>query len=294
MAVTTLTTNLSQPAAVQESLSRPVSPLVTVLATVRRNLQVAVRYLPNLLGSLAEMGIRAAFFLVLANTVAYQNKETIGVAFTGQTLYTFLLGSLVLFVFNRATLWGPINAVNNDLYNGTLEYLYSLPGSRYAYYVGVVIAEVVINLPIFIPLFVLLIFQAHVDPLDVGWMLLACLLVLTALTAMGILISLLALLWRQVGSIVSVLSILFELLAGAYMPLSAFPESIRMFSYLLPFTWGYDLLRYYSFSGHWQTILPAWQEWAVLGAFALVFTLVSRRLLKEAEKLAKRQGLHII
>jgi ABC-2 type transport system permease protein len=294
MSAISLSEQISRPLPAQPSLSRPVSAMVTVLATVRRNLQVAVRYLPNLLGSLAEMAIRAAFFLILANTVAYSSKETEGVVFTGQTLYTFLLGSLVLFIFNRATLWGPINAVTNDLYNGTLEYLYSLPGSRYAYYVGVVLAEVIINQVVFIPLFLLLVFQAHVDLANVAWMLLACLLVLTALTAMGILIALLALLWRQVGSIVSVLSILFELLAGAYMPLSAFPQSIRVFSYFLPFTWGYDLLRYYSFSGRWQTVLPVWQEWAVLGVFAVVFTIVSRRLLGEAEKLAKRQGLHII
>jgi ABC-2 type transport system permease protein len=271
-----------------------VQAAAITLATVRRNLQIARRYLPNLIGGLVEMAIRAAFFLILANTVAMNGRETQGVEFSGRVLYTFLLGSLVLFVFNRSTLWGPINAVTNDLYNGTLEYLYSLPGSRYAYYVGVVLSEVVINQIVFIPLFLLLVFQAGVTPGSVLMMLLACLLVLCALTAMGIMISLLALLWRQVGSIASVLSILFEMLAGAYLPLSAFPPAIRVFSYLLPFTWGFDLIRYYSFSGRWQTILPAWQEWIVLAVFAILFTSISRYLLKRAEQAAKKQGLHII
>jgi ABC-2 type transport system permease protein len=275
-------------------LSRPVAPYTIVFSTIVRNLQIAVRYLPNLLGNLAEMGVRAAFFFLMASAVTINPDETMGVQFTGQQIYTFFLGSLVLFTFTRSTLWGPINAVTNDLYNGTLEYLYSLPGSKYAYYVGVVTAEVIIGLPIFIPLLLLLVFQAHIPLLNVALILLSCLLVLTALTAMGVMISLLALLWRQVGSIASVLGILFEMLAGAYLPLSAFPPVVRAFSYLLPFTWGYDIIRYYSFSSAWHPILPAWQEWGVLILFAVCFTIASRYLLKRAEQLAKRQGLNVI
>lgn len=48
-----------------------------------------------------------------------------------------------------------------------------------------------------------------------------------------------------------------------------------------------------SFGGRaWQPILPIWQEWAVVAAFALVFTAASRYLLGKAERLAKQQGLH--
>jgi ABC-2 type transport system permease protein len=281
------------------SLSRPVPAWRITLATVTKNLQIATRYLPNLAGNLVEMAVRAAFFLLLANSISMSGTETSGVQLTGRGLYIFLLGSLVLFTFTRSTLWGPINAVTNDLYNGTLEYLYSSPGSRYAYYVGVVIAEITISLFIFVPLFGLLVIVSQVDLANLLMMLAASAAVLVSLTAMGIMISLLALIWRQVGSIASVLGILFEMLAGAYLPISAFPVVVRYFSYLLPFTWGYDLLRYYSFSGsgyisQWNTILPVWQEWLVLAGFAVIFTTVSRYLLKKAERLAKRQGLHII
>jgi len=281
------------------SLSRPVAPWRITVATVTKNLQIVRRYLPNLVGNLAEMAVRAAFFLLLANSISMRGTETNGFQLTGRSLYVFLLGSLVLFTFTRSTLWGPINAVTNDLYNGTLEYLYSCPGSRYAYYVGVVISEIIISLVIFIPLFGLLVIVSQVNLANLGLMLAASAAVLVSLTAMGIMIALLALVWRQVGSIVSVLGILFELLAGAYLPISAFPVVVRCFSYLLPFTWGYDLLRYYSLNGagigqHWNPILPVWQEWVVVGVFALVFTTVSRYLLKKAENLAKRQGLHII
>lgn len=65
-------------------------------------------------------------------------------------------------------------------------------------------------------------------------------------------------------------------------------------AYLLPYTWGYDLVRYYSFGGKWQTILPVWQEWAVIGIYAVLYTLLSRHLLARAERLAKRSGLNVI
>jgi ABC-2 type transport system permease protein len=125
-------------------------------------------------------------------------------------------------------------------------------------------------------------------------MLLACVVVLVALTAMGIMIALLALVWRQVGSVASVLGILFEMLAGAYLPISVFPAPLRALSYLLPYTWGYDLVRFYSFDGQWKTILPVQWEWVTIFGFAVVFTLVSRFLLTRAESLAKRSGLNVI
>lgn len=289
--------SIEKPTLPFESLSRPVSPLAITLATLRKNLQITMRYLPNLLGSLVEISVRALFFLLFSNVISVNSYEMSGVAMTGHNLYIFLLGSLVLFVFTRSTLWGPINAVTNDLYNGTLEYLYSSPGSRYAYYVGVVLSEVVVSLVVFIPLFILLVIISGVNLSSLLLMLLASATVLVSLTAMGIMIALLALLWRQVSSIASVLGILFEMLAGAYLPLSAFPAGVRVFSYLLPFTWGYDLLRYYSFSAQgagWQTILPIWQEWGVVVAFAVGFTAVSRYLLGRAEKLAKQQGLSVL
>jgi ABC-2 type transport system permease protein len=276
------------------SLSRPEAPWKISLATLVRGLQITRRYLPNLAGSLVEMAVRAFFFLFMANAVSLSGSETLGIALNGRSLFIFFMGSLVLFTFTRSTLWGPINAVTNDLYNGTLEYLYSNPCSRYAYYVGAVLSEVVVSLVVFVPLFTALVVISRISPAYLLLMLLACALVLVSLTAMGIMIALLAIVWRQVGSVASVLGILFEMLAGAYLPLSTFPAALRAFSYLLPYTWGYDIIRYYSFGGEWKTILPVGLEWGIIAVFAVVFTLASRWLLARAERQAKNTGLHII
>jgi len=109
------------------SLSKPVPAWVITFATVRKNLQVTRRYLPNLVGSLVEIYIRAVFFLLFSRSISVHGSETNGIEMTGYNLYIFLLGSLVLFIFTRSTLCGPIHAVTNDLYNGT-EDLFELAG----------------------------------------------------------------------------------------------------------------------------------------------------------------------
>ena len=277
-----------------DTLSRPTTPFAVARATFIKNLQVARRYLPNLFGGLIEIAIRAAFFLLMANTVSLKALSVVGRELSGRELFIFFQGSLLLFTFTRSTLWGPINAVSNDLYNGTLEYLYSLPGSRYAYYVGTVLAEVALGMVVFLPLYGLLVVTSGANPLNMLMVLLAGALTLAALTSLGIMIALLALVWRQVGSIASVLGILFEMLAGAYLPVTAFPQPIQYLAYLLPYTWGYDLVRYYALSGDWPTLLPVWQEWGALALFAVIYIALSRYLLGKAELMAKRTGLHII
>ncbi len=274
------------------SLSEPISPLYITYATVIKGLHVARRYVPNLIGSFVGLAVRIVFFLLIANAATFSNSQEGTI--TGRDLFLFFQGALLLLVFNGPTLWGPIQAVTADLYNGTLEYLYSNPGSRYAYYIGTVLSEVVISMVVFIPFYIFLVFTSRTGPFNMFMILLVCCVTLVVLTAMGVMIALLALLWRQVTSIANVLGMLFEFLGGAYLPVSSFPQPLQWLAFLIPYTWGYDLIRYYSFGGDWETLAPVWLEWIILGVFAVVFTVLSRDLLQRSERRAKRYGLHII
>jgi ABC-2 type transport system permease protein len=289
---TSITKLMVKPNTVQ-SLSRPTPAWVIMVATVIKGLQIRKRYLPNLVGDIVQIAIRVAFFLLLANSISLRGGLS-GGEMNGRDLFIFFQGAILIMMFNWATLWGPINAVSNDLYNGTLEFLYSNPGSRYAYYVGTVVTEILISLVFFFPLYVFLILYSGAEAGSMLMVLLVCIVMAITLTAMGIMIALLALLWRQVNSIASILGMLFEFLAGAYLPVTAFPQVLQYLAYLLPYTWGYDLIRYYSFEGDWQTLLPVWQEWGFLFLYAILFTTLSRYLLKKAEQRAKRTGLHVI
>lgn len=294
---TTIPNALSLPtptASAFPSLSRTPSAWQVMVSTVVKELQIARRYLPNLIGTFVELSIRLAFFFLLASVISMDGRQTAGIDLRGRNMFIFFQGSLLLFIFIRSTLGGPIEAICSDLYNGTLEFLYSNPASRYAYYVGTVVAKVIVSGVVFVPLYLFLVFYAEASLFHMGMVLVAGIVVLVALTALGIMIALLALLWRQVGALVAVLSILFEMLSGAYLPVTAYPYPAQVVAYLLPYTWGYDLVRYYSFNGQWQPLLPIWQEWLILLVFALVFTLLSRYLLARAERQAKRYGLNVI
>ncbi len=286
------------PAAAQElpvpaTLSRPVSSGVVAYATMVKGLQIARRYVPNLVGRFVNLALRMLFFLLIANAVSF--KTGAGEAeLGGRELFIFFQGGLLILVFQVPALWGPINSVTSDLYNGTLEYLYSGPGSRYAYYVGNVLSEVVLSLVLFVPFYLYLVAYSR-PPLGATLLiLLATGVALVTLTALGVMIGILALLWRQVNSLAQVLGILFDFLAGAYLPVSTFPEPLQWLAYLLPFTWAFDLVRYYSMGKQWTPLLPVWQEWAILCVYAVGYTLLSRFLLDRAERMVKQRGLHII
>jgi ABC-2 type transport system permease protein len=271
------------------------SPWATIVATARKELQIARRYVPNLVGRLAELGVRLAFFFLLSNIVSVNAEDSpLGREIAGRDLAIFFEGALVLFVFNATALSAPVDAVRTDLLNGTIDYIFSCPTSRYGYFLGTVVASGLIDMVVFLPMFVVLVVYSQSTLVNTLLILAVCLVVLVTIVAFGVMIALLALLWRQVGSIVQVIGILFELLAGAYFPVAAFPAPLLYLAGLLPYTWGYDLIRYYSFDRAWDPLLPVPLEWAILVGYAIVFTGLSRVLLRRTESRAKEQGLHLI
>ena len=152
-----ITKSMVEPGSIR-SLSRPTSAWVTTTATVAKSLQIAKRYVPDLVGNFVELALRIVFFLLIANAVTFRGS---GMGGSARETFIFFQGALLLLVFNGPTLWEPIRAVTNDLYNGTLEYLYSSPGSRYAYYVGTVVTEVLISLVAFFPFYIFLIVYSN-------------------------------------------------------------------------------------------------------------------------------------
>ncbi len=273
---------------------RPVSFWAVLRATVIMNLQVAARYLPNLLGDIASLGMRVLFFLFLAGIAIFPGQEVLGRTLTLRDIFVFYQGAILLFLFKGTALWTPLEAVSNDLYNGTLEFLYSNPISRYAYYMGTIISSVLVSQIAFLPLYLILILVAHGSLFNMFMVFVVSVAVFVVLTALGVMVGTLGLLWRRASSVAGIVEICFEMLSGAYFPLVALPRAIQLISYPLPFTWGYDLVRYYSFDGQWHTILPVWQEWIILLVFGLVFTILSRYLLAKAELYAKRNGLNLL
>ena len=121
-----------------------------------------------------------------------------------------------------------------------------------------------------------------------------CVVILLNLISLGILISLTAILWKQVNAIAGILNTLFQFLAGAFFPITTYPQPIQWLAYLLPHTFGYDLIRYFSFRGNWKTIFSIELEIIILLFFTAVYFVLSIILLKKTERFAKKSGLQLL
>jgi ABC-2 type transport system permease protein len=234
--------------------------------------------------------LQVAIFAAMAGAVTLVGVNSL----EGNDVFIFFLASLILIVFSTVALSAPLNAVIQDLHNGTLEYLFSTPISRFAYFVGTAISEAISKSIFFLPMLLVLILISGVN-FYTGLMILAvCITVIVGLIAFGVLVALMGVMWKQVTAIATLLFTFFEFICGAYFPVTSMPIVFQVIAYGLPHTWGYDLIRYYSFQGTWTPIMPIQMEWLMLFVYATFYIVVSSKLLRIVEQRAKRSGLHLI
>ena len=135
---------------------------------------------------------------------------------------------------------------------------------------------------------------ADIEAMNVLYMVGITILFLMSVVSVGVLVAMAAVLWKNVNSITAIVVMLINFVAGGFLPVSTLPTAAKYFAYLLPFTWGLDLVRYYAFNQTWETLLPIEYELLILGINALVYGFLSIFLLGKTERYAKKNGLHLI
>jgi ABC-2 type transport system permease protein len=196
-------------------------------------------------------------------------------------------------MFQNTALYVPVNSTKRDLYNGTLEYVYSGPNSRFAYLLGSTVADSIVRLIYVIPMILVFFIYTRVTVNVVGVLAVMVIFVITV-AFIGVLISLTAIMWKQVNNFIAILGILLQFVGGAFLPIQTFPVYVQWIAFLLPFTYAYDLVRYYAFGGNYQTILPLELEWLLLFVNLFLYYFLAKVMLKKVEYYAKNNGLHII
>ncbi|MHA2188485.1 MAG: ABC transporter permease, partial [Candidatus Thorarchaeota archaeon] len=245
--------------------------LIVVSETIKKQLTLRFRYKANMVGEAFGVILQVAIFAAMAGAVTLVGVNNL----EGNNVFIFFLASLVLIVFSTVALSAPLNAVVQDLHNGTLEYLFSTPISRYAYFIGTAIAEAISKSIFFVPMLVVLILFSGVTMYS-GFLILAvCITVIVGLIAFGVLVALMGVMWKQVSAIAALLFTFFEFICGAYFPVTSMPIIFQVVAFALPHTWGYDLIRYYSFQGSWTPIMPIHLEWMMLVLYALLYIVIS-------------------
>ena len=254
----------------QNGLSKDVSFISVVKSSFKMNLKLLMRYKANLISGLAEFLVITLVFSIFAFAMYFKGGYE---SLTQNDIMIFFMGAILIMTFNSTAIWTPLNSVQRDIYNGTLEYLYFNPSSKYGYFVGNIIADGAVKLVVlFIPALIIISFMSGIIayPSVIAEIFVVSLVVLINLISLGILISLTAILWKQVSAIVGILNMLFQFLSGAFFPITAYPQPVQWAAYLLPTTWGYDLVRYFSFRGTWVPIFPVEVEILILLFFTIL------------------------
>ncbi|MHA2252022.1 MAG: ABC transporter permease [Candidatus Kariarchaeaceae archaeon] len=277
---------------ITSSISESVTTWQVIKATVIKELTIRFRYKANLVGMFIEMIVFISMFGLFATAAQFRD-----LGLNQREMFIFFLVGILIMVFSDAALWIPMNAVKTDLYNGTLEFIYSNPSNRFAYFAGTVVAGAIFRQIFVIPMLIILLLVSGTSVLNMGSMILVLLLVTLVILSFGILIGMMTVLWKETESIAGILQIFFQFIAGGFFPVQSLPVFAQWIAYALPYTYGYDLMRYYAFggpSGSWVTYVPVWINWLALVGYAVLYYFITVYLLRRVENKSKKNGLHLI
>lgn len=276
------------------SLPKGYSKDASFLSVVYNSMIVRItiwrRYSAEAIGSIVQIIILMAVFYLFATAVGFR-----GFDFGTYGVYIFFLGAMLVMVFDSVAIYGPVNAMQRDLTNGTLEYLYFTPMNHYGYYLGYIVGTAIVNSLIgFIPLYVILVWYANLPVFNAIMILVTMFFFIISLTAMGIMVGLTVILFKQVQSLMGLVGIVMQFFTGGFIPLVSLPFFIKPIAFFFPHTYAYELIHYYSFNGGWTLMLPLVYNWLLIIGFTIIYTLVAIVLLRKVVKHAKQKGLHIL
>lgn len=287
--ITTQHSSTIQSTSLDFGRSKSVGFFHVINSTIWKELLYLKRYKANLVGGFLQMGIMMFMFYIFSTSAQFRNLN-----YTKEELYTFFLSGMCLIFFAESILWQPMNTVRTDLTNGTLEYLYSTPSNKFAYFLGSIFGVMILNSIMVFPMYIALMLYANLGIESMLQLLGITIIYLTCISAFGIIVGALTILWKQVAGVVNILNALFQFIGGAFLPVAALPGPIRVLSYILPVTYGLDVARYVAFKGSWTTLLPIQTELIILVIYGIFYTFVAIWFLNKVERKAKETGLHEI
>jgi ABC-type multidrug transport system permease subunit len=218
-------------------------------------------------------------------------------------VFVFFAGGLALGTFADTATWAPMGRVQQDIHYGTLEAVFVTPINRISYLLAPTISDSILNLLFFVPSY-LIILGVHgtlTNIYVVGTTVLIVLLTIVSMISFGLFFAMLAMLIRRIQPVAIFLNNIFQFVCGALIPVQAFigmnrigGSILKYIAHLFPYTYCYDLFRYYMFGESYVTLLPVWSEFVLLFVSSLGFLAIAILLLKRVEKKAKDAGLAIL
>lgn len=270
---------------------------------VWRDLITYSRYPAFFLGIALDMISMTIGFLVIGGGYQFNPAVLNVTGLTDLDVFLFMMTGTVLTVFSSIATWGPLNRIENDIHYGTLEAVFVTPTSRIGYLLSTTLSRAIISFIFFIPIYIITLLTAGAlgNPRIIGLTLLAIIITVISNISVGLTFGMLAILFRQTRILVSVINMLIQFLCGAYIPVQGFaiihPVIGKILQYIamcFPFTYCFDLLRFFLLGGRYVTLLPIWLEFVLIFASTIFYVIIAKLLLIPIERKAKKEGLSIL
>lgn len=261
------------------------------------------RYKMRLLGWLLNMTIGLGAAYIFGVILRFNPTTTSETGILSTQVFVFFAGGIALSTFADTATWAPMGRVQQDIHYGTLEAVFVTPTSRIAYLLAPTLSDSILNMLFFIPAYVVIlgVHGTLTNGYVVGTTLLIVLLTIVSMISFGLFFAMIAILVRRIQPIAIFLNNIFQFICGAFVPVQAFIGMsksgglvLKYFAQIFPYTYCYDLFRYYMFGSVYETLLPVWLEYVLLFVSSLLFLFLAYFLLKRVEKKAKDTGLAIL
>ncbi len=268
-----------------------VSPIKLFYMAVWRELLTLTRYKANFIFEILSSLLFG--FGVLIFGVAFDSSLLARTVGSANYIAFFTLG-VSFQSWQSIALWRAAGMFQGELSTGQVDYTFSCPFSRYWYIVSNIGASAFLETVFFVPMLCVGLWFTK-ETITVSGLLLglaATLLSVAALAQLGTIFASLVLRYRQVTAIFSFFNFAFQMLTGMFVPFQLLPLPLQVIGYVMPQTFGMDLLRHYVMRT--TLIMAVEYEWISLFIVVLALSLIAKMATSYLERTAKEQGLHYI
>ncbi|MDV3244157.1 MAG: ABC transporter permease [Nitrososphaerales archaeon] len=216
--------------------------------------------------------------------------------FGGQTssssfLLYLILGSGLMGMWGT-TIYGSVNSIGFDRWNGTMESTLAAPIPLSWIALGRVLFntfEGVIN-ALFILVIGLVWFRVGFGLVSPPLFVLAAVSTFVSLSAFGLMMSTVVVLTRKGGFITNSMEIPVYIATGTMFPVSLLPYVALPFAFILAPTWGIEAIRLSALPGYTGLSVGYWEDLLIMAAETVVYLALAFVLFKRVEAYAKRNG----
>ncbi len=216
--------------------------------------------------------------------------------FGGQTssssfLLYLILGSGLMGMWGT-TIYGSVNSIGFDRWNGTMESTLAAPIPLSWIALGRVLFntfEGVIN-ALFILVIGLVWFRVGFGLVSPPLFVLAAVSTFVSLSAFGLMMSTVVVLTRKGGFITNSMEIPVYIATGTMFPVSLLPYVALPFAFILAPTWGIEAIRLSALPGYAGLSVGYWEDLLIMAAETVAYLALAFVLFKRVEAYAKRNG----